>query len=307
MAPRTKTLIFLLACVCILGALYVRGVVQERNDAHTALKEQSHFQKSFGAVALIAKAAYVYDIKNRTSLFARNEAVPLPLASLTKVMTALTALETLPEKAVITVGSDALMEDGDTGLYASERWTLADLARYMLVVSSNDAAKAISIGTAKIIAPDQLGDSAFIDIMNQQAAALHLMTMHFLNSDGLDALDLSSTGGMGSARDMSIVSAELLRKFPDVFTATASPDIHVRSIDGFLHIAKNTNATTEKTQLLFASKTGFTDLAGGNLTIIFDAGPGRPIAITVLGSTEEGRFSDVETLVRATMRYITAK
>ena len=50
-----------------------------------------------------------------------------------------------------------------------------------------------------------------------------------------------------------------------------------------------------------ASKTGFTDLAGGNLVIAFDAGLSHPIIISVLGSTQEGRFRDVEKLVTASL------
>jgi D-alanyl-D-alanine carboxypeptidase len=48
------------------------------------------------------------------------------------------------------------------------------------------------------------------------------------------------------------------------------------------------------------SKTGYTDLAGGNLAVVFDAGIGHPVAVVVLGSTKEERFTDVQRLVRAT-------
>ena len=51
-------------------------------------------------------------------------------------------------------------------------------------------------------------------------------------------------------------------------------------------------------------KTGFTDLAGGNLAIVFEAGPLYPIAVVVLGSTAEDRFTDVEKLVWATLESL---
>lgn len=54
-----------------------------------------------------------------------------------------------------------------------------------------------------------------------------------------------------------------------------------------------------------ASKTGLTDLAGGNLAIAFDAGLGHPIVVVVLGSTEDGRLTDVENLVDATLASFT--
>jgi D-alanyl-D-alanine carboxypeptidase len=50
-------------------------------------------------------------------------------------------------------------------------------------------------------------------------------------------------------------------------------------------------------------KTGLTDLAGGNLGILFDAGMGRPVAIVVLGATEKSRFTDVSALLFRTQEY----
>jgi len=52
------------------------------------------------------------------------------------------------------------------------------------------------------------------------------------------------------------------------------------------------------------SQTGYTDLAGGNLIIAFDAGFDHPIVITVLGSTIDDRITDVEKLVWATLAYL---
>ena len=68
--------------------------------------------------------------------------------------------------------------------------------------------------------------------------------------------------------------------------------------------ARNTNQETGKFPLLIASKTGYTDLAGGNLALAFDAGFNRPIIIVVLGSSYEGRFADAEKLVWATLAYL---
>jgi D-alanyl-D-alanine carboxypeptidase len=57
---------------------------------------------------------------------------------------------------------------------------------------------------------------------------------------------------------------------------------------------------------LIASKTGFTDLAGGNLAVIFDAGFEYPIIVVVLGSSQTGRFTDVEKLVNLSLRKISS-
>ena len=73
----------------------------------------------------------------------------------------------------------------------------------------------------------------------------------------------------------------------------------VYSDSGNYHDAQNTNDALYLIPNLLASKTGYTDLAGGNLTIAYDAGFNRPIIVTVLGSTQQERFSDVVRLVEA--------
>ena len=71
-----------------------------------------------------------------------------------------------------------------------------------------------------------------------------------------------------------------------------------------IYPAQNTNYFVDQVPNIIASKTGFTDLAGGNLVIAYDAGLNRPIIISVLGSSEEGRFKDALKLLEASMEEI---
>jgi D-alanyl-D-alanine carboxypeptidase len=71
--------------------------------------------------------------------------------------------------------------------------------------------------------------------------------------------------------------------------------------------ARNTNRETGKFPLLLASKTGYTDLAGGNLALAFDAGFNHPIVVVVLGSSYDGRFADAEKLVWSTLEYLQSR
>ena len=80
--------------------------------------------------------------------------------------------------------------------------------------------------------------------------------------------------------------------------ATAYNSVSIQSSDG-VHTTQNTNKALDRIPGIVASKTGFTDLAGGNLAIALEAGPLRPIIVVVLGSTEEGRFDDVANLTNA--------
>ncbi len=81
----------------------------------------------------------------------------------------------------------------------------------------------------------------------------------------------------------------------------------MQSIEGKVHNFENTNKDVRSFTGVIASKTGFTDLAGGNLAFMFEAGPMRPIAIVVLGSTAEDRFTDVKKLISASLEYIKIK
>ena len=74
-------------------------------------------------------------------------------------------------------------------------------------------------------------------------------------------------------------------------------------VHGFTHNVENTNTSAAAIPGLIGSKTGFTDLAGGNLAVVFDVGLSRPVIAVVLGSTKETRFTDIEQLVNATFTH----
>lgn len=256
---------------------------------------------------LLAQAAVVYDLKSKRTLFAKNEEMQLPLASLTKLMTAATALSLIPETTLITIPDVALKEEGDTGLRPGEVWLLRDLLKVMLIESSNDAAYAISGAVGAIAKGTEdltAGREFFIERMNKQARIFGLFNTYFLNETGLD-VDVKTAGGLSSAKEVALLLAAVLTKSPLIFSATKWGELTLENSNGDTHTSRNTNKDTDKFPLLIASKTGYTDLAGGNLLIAFDAGFNYPIIISVLGSTVEGRFTDAEKLLWATLLYLT--
>ena len=139
--------------------------------------------------------------------------------------------------------------------------------------------------------------------MNARAQELKLTQTYFLNAEGLDVYEQES-GAYSSVRDIAILLSYILSNAPHIFDATQYGEQTFTSLGGVTHIFKNTNEHASRIPGIVASKTGFTDLAGGNLAIIFEAGPMYPIAVVVLGSSVDGRFSDVETLVRATLQKL---
>ena len=94
-----------------------------------------------------------------------------------------------------------------------------------------------------------------------------------------------------------------MENYPDLLEATRYKTLEFTSAQK-TYVAKNTNAVIDKIPNAIASKTGFTDLAGGNLVVAFDAGLNRPIIVSILGSSEEGRFTDVLRLIGATFKEL---
>ncbi len=231
--------------------------------------------------ALEAKAACVFDFSENNFLFKLNENEQLSLASLNKLMTALVAKEKIPQTQYVEITKDFLLQEGDVGLLAGESWLLSDLIKIMLISSSNDAAFAIAVSPS---------ETEFVNFMNQKARNLRLSRTHFFNSTGLD-ISQTVAGGYSSCEDLSVLAGYILKEYPDLLEATSRETISLGD-----RIFKNTNELLPKLPFLIGGKTGFSDLAGGNLAIIVDKEPYHPIVIIVLGSSERGRFNDTEML-----------
>jgi D-alanyl-D-alanine carboxypeptidase len=140
--------------------------------------------------------------------------------------------------------------------------------------------------------------------MNLETQKLGLAQSYFLNESGLDE-SATQSGGYGSADDVAKLMQYILVNKPEILEPTKYASLTVTSLSN-TYVAKNTDILADTIPGLLASKTGYTDLAGGNLAVAFDASIGRPFIIVVLGSTESGRFSDMQTLVNATMKYATS-
>lgn len=248
-------------------------------------------------VPITAKAAYVWDATTGTVLFEKNATEVLPLASITKLMTALVAHELVADETTVTIPGQAATQESASGLSPGENYRLSRLSTLALVASANDAAYAL--GTA---VGAELGDSdptsQFVTAMNIRAEELELSSLNFNNTTGLD-VSSTKAGGYGSASDVSRLLYFILATYPDLLDPTTDAAKRVYNEAGDFRDIENTNPMVQEIPNLLASKTGYTDLAGGNLTIAFDNGFGRPIIVTVLGSTHQGRFADVKALVEA--------
>jgi len=251
---------------------------------------------AFMGINLAGQAAIVYDLSTGHTLYAQNADRQLPLASLTKLLTVYAGTTMLGQGAQISMSSSSLAAEGDNGFYLGETFSFSELARFALVGSSNDAAEAIAEEVASRRA------TTLRDSLAGAAGSAGLTKTYAVNGSGLD-VSLAASGGYGSARDMALLAGALVRTSPALAEATTEGSVTIRSIAGDVHTLPNTNQGAGAVPGILLSKTGYTDLAGGNLVVVADVGIGHPVAIVVLGSTREGRFADVNRLLDATHRY----
>lgn len=264
----------------------------------------------YESLSLAARSAVVYDLTTGRELYRKNETERLPLASLTKLMTAVVAHESLTPDTRVAITEQALAVEGDSGLFAAERWKLRDLLSFTLVTSSNDGADAVAAAAGALLSngdttSPRVGTQSFVGRMNTRAKELGLEDTIFRNPTGLD-VGAEATGGVGTARDVARLLAHVWLSAPDLLLETTRANARYVSESGFAHNASNTNALVSATPGLLGGKTGYTDLAGGNLAMVVDVGLNEPVAVVVLGSTLEGRFDDVDALVHATRTYYTS-
>ena len=227
-----------------------------------------------------ARGAFAQDLISGEVLFFKNPKEILPLASLTKILSGLVVLDRVD------------LED-EIEIMKGEHLKTKDLLAMAMVESSNDAITVLFeyASQKNEIVPDGAG-TWFLDLMRKKAESSGAESMNFNNVTGYD-ISPSVSGGYGSAEDiMKIAKSSLaspLWQFGEVR--------EIISREGIKHALKPTNELAPELTPLIGSKTGYTDLAGGNLLVIVEYPIGRPLGIVVLGSSAEGRFSDVKKIL----------
>ena len=249
-----------------------------------------------------AQSAFVWDVREQRVIFQKEADEQLPLASITKLMTALVAYELVSDDTSVTVSPNAAAQQSGGSLLSGEVFEIKDLADFALISSYNSAAYTVADSVGAI-----LGDSdpvgQFIAGMNIRATELELNSLKFLNPTGLD-ISADEAGAFGSARDVSFLVEYIVKNHPEILLPTTVESTRIYNKAGQYHDAHNTNNIVLDIPNLMGSKTGFTDLAGGNLVVAFDAGFNRLIIVTVLGSTRSERFTDTQKIISEVQKAI---
>lgn len=237
---------------------------------------------------LTAKSAALYDA-NGQMLYEMNAEEPLQPASVTKIMTLLLAMEALDRGDVqldtMVTGSAHAASMGGTQIWLKEgeQLTFDEMLKAIAVGSANDCAVAVAEHLAG-------SEQAFVERMNERAKELGCTSTTFVNANGLDA-DGQKT--LTSARDLALISAELLRH-PKILDYTT---IWMDTIRGGAFSLANTNKMLKSYAGMIGLKTGYISEAGFCIAAAAER-DGMTLIATVMGApTKEDRTADAAALL----------
>lgn len=206
---------------------------------------------SLSGESISAKSAVLIEAESGTVLFEKNSGTFMPMASTTKIMSALLTLESGSLDENFVVDSEAIKVEGSSmGLTEGDTVTRRTLCYGMLLPSGNDAANASAVSVSGSV-------ESFVKLMNERAAEIGMKSTRFVTPSGLDGEGHGST-----AYDMAILTAEALRNEDfALICSTASARLSYGN-PPYERWLSNTNKLLKMYDGCIGVKTGFTDEAG---------------------------------------------
>jgi len=237
------------------------------------------------AASLRSNIAYVQDLETSTVLFSKNERLVAPIASISKLMTALVVVDAnQPLDEVLEITSDDIdrVRHAPSRLSVGTRLTRADMLHLALMSSENRAANALGRHYPG-------GLPAFARAMNAKARALGMYDTHFVEPTGLSSQNVSSP------RDL-VRMIRAAGQRPLIHRYSTDTEYQVRVGNGRVEQFRNTNALVRNDDWdIKVSKTGFINEAGECLVMLTRVN-GRDLAIVLLNS--QGKYSRIGDAVR---------
>lgn len=232
---------------------------------------------SFSARAVLAK-----DLTTDTILYQKDASLSVPIASTTKIMTAMVASEYFKPNSVLRVNIGAGVSGAKVGLISGEDLSFRSLLYGMLLNSGNDAAYTLAENYPG-------GVLGFVSAMNKRAKELKLQNTHFENPAGFD-----NPNHYSSAKDLASITEEALKN-ASLSRIFATKQTNIVSLDKkYTHSLSNLNKLLSQVKGVLGVKTGFTKEAKENLVTLVER-DGHQILTVVLGSDD--RFGESTKLI----------
>ncbi len=219
-------------------------------------------------------------------IFESNSENRWPIASITKLMTAVVALEKTDTNKEIQITKEIVATEGYAGDFkAGESFKELDLIKAMLVASSNDAAEAIAENF-------EGGKQSFVDEMQKKAAELKMFQTTYLEPTGLSFINQST------AKDLSLLISYIYSEHPDILEISRQKEIRIIDLQaGKIKKILNIDKFAGQEDFI-GGKTGFIDESGRNLIGVFDMS-GETIVTVVLGADNSfDETADLKNLVQ---------
>ncbi len=307
MIPSEK--IITLAVVCFGGLFALAGVVLwegnstssqllravspsdiESTDDHLFISEKNDIEKKiFSAEAFLV--VLVQKDGTEKILTDKNKNRLLPIASISKLVTALVAREQYRAEETVTISETALQGRASSTVYhVGDRFLFSDILYPLLLASHNEIANVLA---------EKAGTERFVDTMNQKAQELGLRDTFFVNVSGLDTATSTDKINISTASDVIELVRYIGRNNPDILAVTGQKEFELSDVNKkFVAKIVNTNRLVSQGNLPFhiiAGKTGETPRAKQNLVIVAEAPCAGTLFAVLLGSKD--RFFDMEEML----------
>lgn len=253
------------------------------------IRNSKPFKRNDAADLIIgARSAISIFLDNRGNeriLFWQNPDEKLPIASLTKLMTAKIVLDNYDLSQPVNISKEAIDQEENFGkLRVGEILSVKDLLYPLLMESSNDAAFAL--------ANDYPGmtEERFIQLMNTEAERLGLGNTYFVDISGLDPEEPVSTTNYSTVVDLAKLAQELL-KTSLIWEILSRPQINLYGQE-----LENTNKLLTTLPGIIGGKTGYTEKALGCFLLVIKAPKGKGLLINVILGADN-RFQEMEKLI----------
>lgn len=239
-------------------------------------------------------ALYVSPTSSSTQvLVSKNQDKRLPIASVTKLMTAVVSQRTFGAKDPVIVSAEALQGKGTSLKFSpGDTFAVSDLLSSLLIESNNDAARALAL---------KAGEKFFVTAMNHEAYVRGLKNTWYANPTGLDPVDPNASTNYSSAADLALFAQQIETDNPALLALTATSSVVLRSETGAVHHTVISTDELLKTPgigpRIIGGKTGDTPRANKNLVLVLrpKGTQGGYIVAVVLHT--DNHFSDMQKLI----------
>lgn len=237
-------------------------------------------KQSVSVPVLTSKIVFVKDLENNKELFSFGTEKYWPIASITKLLTAIVALEKIGPDKTISISQTSIDTEGVSGNFLlNEKYALKDMIKIMLTVSSNDAASAIS---------EFYGQENFINEMNLRAEKIGMSQTKFYDYTGLSIQNKSTTN------DLTKLIEYIIKEKPEILGYTRTKELSVVELGNNSNkFFTNINPFAGREDFM-GGKTGFIESSEQNLLSVFNY-KNHKILIVILGSSD--RYSDTQKIL----------